>query len=334
MKLVALVVMVSGCLMTRHFGAGKTASEAQHEQAASMTPPALVADDEWTGKVEVEKIRVWADDDFRAQNVHWRQAFDEQLGYANEILAATFGVRLEAEYREWSHHAPGDTLDAVLRDLHELDDGNGVFTVIGLTSSLPLVASSFETIGMACTPGRHVVLRGYADVFERQAFDRAFHELKASEREAMYAARRKHKTATVLLHELGHNFGAPHTDEADTIMNPSYAVHASAFDPKSRDLIRTNLAERLHRASPVVATKAVAITHPSLVIMLDAAGTAHIGGQPVDDTMLDQLMKMSFDDDHETEVIVRAPRETPQAAVVNVLDRAKAAGLHRMTLAR
>ena len=279
---------------------------------------------------------MYADDDYRAQNVHWQQGFADELAYTNQVLAAGFGVRLVAEYREWPRHAPGETLTEALGELEQLDRGDDVFAVIGLTSSLGLVSATFEQLGVGSLPGKHVVMRGYADVFERQAFDREFTKLEPEEREAMYVARRRHKTAAVTLHELGHNWGAPHVDVTDTIMNPTYSDHSASFDTQSRELIRATLDERLHRQS-AHATMAVAkvqpVAHATLVIAVDDQGMAHVGGQPVDDASLGELMKMSFDDDHETQVVVQATRHTPQAAIVKVLDAAKAVGLTRVGFA-
>lgn len=335
MKSVVVLVALCGCFVSpvMHFGGGKSAKEAQHDEAKQLTPPALTVDNEWTGPIATAKVRVYADDDYRAQNVHWQQGFDDELAYTNEVLAAAFGVKLVAEYREWPRHAPGETLEEALAELQQLDRGDDVLTVIGLTSSLSLVSATFENIGMGALPGRHVVVRGYADVYERQAFDRVFTKLEPEEREAMYVARRRHKTAALLLHELGHNFGAGHVDELDTLMNATYSDHSAAFDAHSRDVIRATLDERLHRRSAQATTAAATPAHATLVIALDEQGVPHVGGQPVDDASLRELLKLTYDDDHDTQVVVKTSRKAPHEAVIKILDAAKAVGLTRMALA-
>ena len=240
-----------------HFGAGKSAKEAQHDQAAKLTPPALVTDREWKGAIATVRVRIYADEQFRSQNLHWQDTVDGEVAYANEVLGPEYGIKLVPEYREWARNAPGESLEDALRELEQLDEGRDVMTVVGMTSSLSLVSATFEQLGLAELGGHHLVVRGYADVFERKMFDRDFHDLTADEREAMYFARRKHKTAALLLHELGHTYGAPHTDMGDTIMSPMYSDQSSSFDSKSRELIRATLDERLHRASLAVAAKAV-----------------------------------------------------------------------------
>src|SRR5512135_2489607 len=113
MKKWVSVLVLSGCFVASpvvRFGSGKSAKQAQHDRAAELTPPVLVADSEWSGEIRSEKVRVWADDDFRAQNVHWERTFDEEVEYANQVLGAVVGIKLVPEYHAWQHHAPGHTL--------------------------------------------------------------------------------------------------------------------------------------------------------------------------------------------------------------------------------
>ena len=332
---IVVLVMLAGCFVSpvMHFGGGKSAKEAQHDQAAKLTPPTLTTDREWNGPIVTIKVRVYADDQFRAQNVHWQETVDGELAYANEVLGAEYGIKLVPEYREWQRNAPGESLEEALAELKQLDPGRGAMTIIGLTSSLSLVSATFEQLGYADIGGRYLVVRGYADVFERKVFDQEFTELTADEREAMYFARRKHKTAAVLLHELGHTYGAQHTDLNDTLMSPMYSDRSSSFDPKSRGVIRATLDERLGRASLAVAKTAPA-SHATVVIVVDAKGTAMIGGQPVDNDSLKQLLKMSYDDDHDTEVAVHAAKGVSQGRIVEILDAAKGVGLVKASFER
>jgi biopolymer transport protein ExbD len=334
---VAALVIVCGCFMqspVMTFGGGKSAQQAQYDRANQLNPPVLVSlDDGWAGDVAVAKVRVWADDDFRSQNLRWQQTFAEQLQYANEVLAPMLGVRLEAEYREWNHHLPaGSTLSEKLDALGKQDPGTDVMHVIGLTSALSIVSATFDQLGIASLPGRHLVVRGYADVFERQIFDRVFRELTPEQRDSLYRARRRHKTTAVLLHELGHNLGAGHEELPDTIMNAQYSDKSASFTPQARDAMLATVDARLSRKH-VVRKTAPADTHPTLIIKLDAAGERFIGGNAIDDSTLDDLLRMSFADDRDTNVVVKAARGTPKQAVIKVLDRAKAAGLQRLAVA-
>jgi hypothetical protein len=331
-----VLVGLAGCFVTpvMHFGGGKSAKQAQHDEAAKLTPPALVTGHTWSGDVATVAVRVYADEQFRAQNVHWQETFDGELAYANEVLGAEYGIKLVPQYREWARNAPNETLDDALRELEDLDAGHGVMTVIGLTSSLSLVSATFEQLGLAELGGHHLVVRGYADVFERRVFDREFQELTSDEREAMYFARRKHKTAAVLLHELGHTYGAPHADVTDSIMSPMYSDQSSSFDGTSHDTIRATLDERLHRAAPASAASAARVAHATVVIVVDAKGTAMVGGQPVDNDELKQLLKMSYDDDHDTEVAIHIAKGVPHGRVIEILEIAKTVGLTKASIER
>ena len=332
----AAIALATGCYVqspVMRFGGGKSAKEAQVDRANQLTPPVLVALDEgWSGEISVAKIRVWADDDFRAQNVKWRETFGEHLAYANEVLGPLLGVRLEAEYREWKHQLVGATLADHLKALALQDPGNDVLSVVGLTSALSLVSATFEQLGYASISGRHMMLRGYADVFERKAFDVMFRELRPEDRDFLHRARRRHKGTAILLHELGHNLGVTHEVLPDTIMNAQYSDKAAAFTPEARDLMLATLDQRLHRTR-LKPRAAPADKHPTLVVTLDAAGKPSVGGNAIDDATLDDLLRMSAADDRDTQVVVKAVRGAPHAAVVKILDHAKAAGLSRLAIA-
>jgi biopolymer transport protein ExbD len=330
------IVACAGCFVTpvMHFG-GPSSQETQKKTAVKLTPPGLVVTGEgWSGDVSVAKIRVWADEDYRAQNVRWRDTFAEQLAYANELLGPLLGVRLEAEYRDWPYRPPaGSTLAESLAALAKQDPGTDVLSVVGLTSALSLVSATFEQLGYASVPGRHLVVRGYADVFERVAFDRAFRDLSKQERDTLYVARRRHKTTAILLHELAHNLGAPHVDQPETIMNPMYSERSASFDMQSRELALSTLDARLHRKRAVAEVRPPTRAHPTVVVTLTDTGDSLVGGRVIDGDTLGELLRLSFQDDPETEVVVKASARTPHTAVIGVIDRANAVGLHRVSLA-
>ena len=71
------------------------------------------------------------------------------------------------------------------------------------------MATNVHQIGIAATPGRHLVLRGMDDEQEGLAIDRDLSLLPNDEREALYTQRRAHKEAVMFLHEWGHTLGSP-----------------------------------------------------------------------------------------------------------------------------
>jgi len=349
MRLVAVsaMVMVCGCLISpvMRFGGGKSAHQVQQEEYSRVTPASFARHHDWGGDVSTAKIRVWADDAYRAQNLHWQQTLQDQLDAANEVLAETFGVRLVADYRVWQRHTPGASLADSLAALTQADAGDDVLSVVGLTSSISLVSATFEQLGFASVGGRHMVVRGYADVEERKMFEAAFTELRAEERDLLYQSRRRHKTTALLLHELGHNLGAEHVPDVDTLMHEMYSERSAAFDPHSHAVILATLDQRLHRGrgrgapgaepAPPEATARVGATgqHPRLVVSITDAGQYIVGGQVLDGATLDGLLRLCFTDDPDTEIVANATKRAPHAVVVDLFDRAKAVGLQRLSVA-
>ena len=238
----------AGCLLSPPIpigGGGMSAGQRQARTLSKMLPAQLAAASRWKGEVRVAKLRVWADTEYRAQNVRWQHTFEDELDYANQVMTPMLGVRLEAEYQSWDHHAPSGTLSDHLAALDAHDPGDEVVWVVGLTSSLSLVSATFEQLGIAQVGGRHLVLRGYADLEERAAFERAFPDTNRQERELVHEARRRHKTTTVLLHELAHSLGALHETEPDWIMSQAYSHLAASIGDANRELMLITLDDRL-----------------------------------------------------------------------------------------
>jgi hypothetical protein len=319
-----------------HFGAGKSAQQAQHDTLEEFMPAVLSTEGTWHGAVKTAKIRVYADDEYRSQNLHWQQTFGEELEYANAVLGPQFGVRLVPEYREWNHHAPAHGLPEDLEELRALDAGDDVLSVIGLTSSLSLVSATFDLLGLASLPGRHVMLRGYADLEERKSFARAFPDLTSDERDNALEARHRHKTAAVLLHELAHNLGAPHEVIADTLMNAMYSEHAAAFSSEAHAIIQSNLDQRLGREGAPIAPVAHAAppmlkVHKTLEVHV-MADSVTVDANPKSESELSMMFSGAAALDADTEVVLHKDKAVPSSRLVEVIDRAKAAGLTKFTI--
>lgn len=340
MKWCLTVVVLAGCMTpVMTFGEGKTAKQAQHDTLVSFLPAQLSTEGGWRGPIATAKIRVYADERYRAQNLSWRQTFGESLDYANAVLGPSFGVRLVAEYREWNYHAPASTLADDLAALEELDPGKDVLTVVGLTSSLALVSATFDQLGLASIPGRHMMLRGYADLEERKAFAEAFPKLSSEERNNATEARRHHKLTTVLLHELGHNLGVVHDSMEETVMNAHYSEHAADFSAEARATIQRAFDQRLARASAAPASdatpQAVSAAAPApskkLSVLITANGV-YIAGQARKGFELDSLFQRHAERDPQTEVVIETAGNVPSQVVADVQARARASGLKKITL--
>jgi hypothetical protein len=326
MRVVAAVVVLScGCLISpvMQFGGGKSAKQAQTETMADLSANQLDVQPAWTGEVRSVKIRVWADEAYRSQHVRWQDTFGEQLAAANVVLGAKLGLELRAEYQAWERHAPGSQLAQDIEALVERDAGEDVFAVVGLTSSLSLVSATFEELGIAAVGGRHIVLRGYADLEERKAFEFSFPDLEAAERESTLEGRRRHKTTVVLLHELGHSLGAGHDSEPDTIMNASYSRLATGFTAATRTAIDEAIERRISRRE-VARPRAVA----TVVIFISEDGDIIYNGNLLRDSDLDRL----FVEQRDAEIQIKHPKKAPPTTAARILDRAKKLGLTRVSV--
>jgi hypothetical protein len=85
---VVMVVFGAGCIISPIIpigGNGKSSRERQHDTLSTLLPAQLTAQARWTGEVRVAKLRVWADDEYRAQNLRWEHGFDEELDDANQV---------------------------------------------------------------------------------------------------------------------------------------------------------------------------------------------------------------------------------------------------------
>ncbi len=214
--------------------------------ARRLMPATLTVAHPETGEPRVAKVRILADDDFRAQHVHWRDEVAAQLDAANQVLIPAVGLRLDAATVEpWTARSADRPLGDVLADLEAHDPGDGVTFVIGMVSSLSNVSIGFEQLGMARILGRHLVLRGYADQAEHADFLRGLPTLDDHAREALHDARRQHKQTTLMLHELAHALGAVHETDPSWIMTDSYTAQVSTFSDQSRKLMQLVIEARL-----------------------------------------------------------------------------------------
>jgi biopolymer transport protein ExbD len=338
MKYLAALAVAAACVTPPiHFGAGKSAREAQHDRLSELLPPSLDMAKQWTGELRTAKLRVWADDDFRAQNVNWRQTVGEELEYANAVLEPVLGVHVFAEYRDWDYRAPaGSTLDDVLTALAQRDPGDDVLSVVGLTSSLSLVTATFEQLGLAQLAGHHAVLRGYADLEERAAFERAFPDLPVDERAAALEARRRHKTTVLLLHELGHNLGIDHDPAPGTIMNALYSDQATALGDHARQVALATLDARLnHRevaAAPPPVLPPPRKLHREMTVRIAADGALALDGKDVGPGDLEGDLSVAIALDRDLALTLQVTRATPHDVVVRFIDHAKALGVKTISL--
>lgn len=237
--LIALVLAAVGC------GRHNTLVQLERKGLSAAEPVPLEATKPWKKDPRDLKVRVWVDEDFRIQNVRWAKQIEEQIDEANQFLVPALGIRLIVDgQHKWDIRTTSQPMGDILAALEEKDEGKDVAWVIGFVSSLTIASVSFEELGMARPLGKHVILRGYADVDERRAFLQAFPRLDASERERVHQMRRRHKQTVVLIHEIAHTLGALHETDDGWIMHGAYSPQMSQLSDRGRELMQIALEEK------------------------------------------------------------------------------------------
>jgi predicted Zn-dependent protease len=250
----AIAAMVALSLAALGCSTAKSRKEVERDYARDLTPTGLLAESSTMTKTlapRALKIRLWADQEHRRSTVGWQIRAYHQIEAASQVLEEQLHARLEViEARDWDHDSHLGTLNADLLALEAQDPGQDVDLVIGLVTALPVVTTSMHELGMARLSGRHLVLRAMDDLAEAQALAEALHTLGPEERERVYRLRLRHKEQALLLHELGHIFGAQHSESEASLMHPNYSQHMVAFDPVSLAQVVKGLAMPRRRPGP------------------------------------------------------------------------------------
>jgi metallopeptidase family M12-like protein len=346
---VAVVVLCSSCigLYGGTFGGGKSRQQAQHDVLAEFTPPGFDTDPVSNAQIKEVRVRVWADDEYRSQNTSWQRTCQQVFDEANTVLVAKLRLKLVPDYQAWDYRAPtGATLSDRLLDLVKQDGGDNVFAVIGFTGSLAIVEATFEELGVAHISGRHMVMRGYADIEERKAFRDAFPDLSKQEIERAHALRRQHKTAAVLLHELGHNLGVDHESAPDTMMNGGYSHNTTGFSEQALATMRGNIA--LHQgplqAIPVANAQPASVqpastpkpgqpqkSGNSIELIVTAKGQVMLGGNILVGAALRETLESAPKVDPGVQLVIQKAPGAPEDAVNDLKMRAQKAGFVYIT---
>ena len=239
--LVVIAALAAGCYTNAFSNAAKEKA-LQRKALAKAAPARLEVGTPVPGLARAAYVRVWADEDYRSQNVRWRAQIEELLDEASQFLVPAVGVKLVAkEIVPWNARSSGVTPGEALAALEALDDGDDVDWVIGCVSALSIVEGSLEQLGVARPLGRHVVVRGYADLAEQSEFERLYPDTSAEARGRVQQARRRHKQVVVLLHELWHTLGAPHETDPSWLMSGMYSLEMATVSDPSRAIAQLTL---------------------------------------------------------------------------------------------
>lgn len=236
------------------------AKASQKRVAAQRTPTELrtePADKQREAPLSVRdlRLRAFATPHYASALVDGRAELERALADANPTLAHDLGFRLQlVDYQVWPAATSDEDLAALLAALEKADGAADADWAVVLASPREMVATSADQLGMGQLLGRYFAIRAMSDAAEFDVIERGFTELSEEEKRRLYAARKRHKAATVLLHELGHTLGVPHELSSESLMSPRYNIRASAFSAPAARLARwaltlreTTKGSQLHR---------------------------------------------------------------------------------------
>ncbi len=180
------------------------------------------------------RLHVVVDRAYRREQLRWRDRVEETIQFASDELFLLFRVRLEVtSIDEWDYDSKDTSLRQVLRDVRAAYPVNAEREdrVLALTSALPSPSNNQHKLGVAYELGEHLVLRGMQDFQEQEWIKQTLTIRTKHLSDKIYKERYKHKQITVLLHELGHTFGAMHITDPEQIMSSFYDHKSNGFAP-------------------------------------------------------------------------------------------------------
>jgi biopolymer transport protein ExbD len=83
---------------------------------------------------------------------------------------------------------------------------------------------------------------------------------------------------------------------------------------------------------PAGAAQEIDLSKKSLVLVIPLNGDVNVGNHAVPDAELDNLLQAAFAQDKQTQVIIKADKGVAHGRVVNIMERAKHAGLLHLAI--
>jgi hypothetical protein len=176
----------------------------------------------------------------------WPKQLAGLLDDANAVLGPTLHARFVlVDTGIWVPRTGEEDLAALVDELAASDSGDTSEWIVGLAGSVPRAELSFHELGRARLNSKHLVMRAMNDASEFAAIEQGLSRLDERERIALYRARKRHKAATVFLHEFAHTLGVPHELDPTTIMARRYAPSVDGYSAAATEILRLSLAHRL-----------------------------------------------------------------------------------------
>lgn len=244
----ALAAAVSSCFVgyDSRWGENKRLQKQRAEQFAPTLrgEHAPGAESKAPSPARTLRVRAYVARAYATQVVDVSRTLRDLFDDATDVIEPELGVRLELEgIRTWEI-ARDDDLKKLVAELRVADAGADVDWVVGFVGALSRVSQSFHDLGMAETPGRHIVLRAPSSATSHDETERSFSELSEDERRRVQTDRRRHRAAAVFLHEIGHSLGSLHERSEANIMYPQYRLRMTSFGPNATSVMRVVLERR------------------------------------------------------------------------------------------
>jgi biopolymer transport protein ExbD len=120
-------------------------------------------------------------------------------------------------------------------------------------------------------------------------------------------------------------------------MVSALAVQAEAQQQKKevaeeREQVEADKKSGLKVNLPSGAAQEIDLNKKSLILIIPVQGNIAVNGTQVEDAQLDNMFRRAFLDDKNTQVVIQADKGVQHGRVVNVMERAKAAGLTRLAI--
>jgi predicted Zn-dependent protease len=238
----AMVSLLSACAYESPYVRRERlqAGEVNRLSAASIR----AQDARWRAMRTVQ-IDVYATRAYHRDAVDWQTQLDQRISDANAVLKS-FSVQLElGRVEDWQAKQSHDDLDIALKELESMTQQSDAAFVLGLVGPMPYAIESYAQIGRARLLNRHMVMRQMDSVEEMQSFRQHLDMIDEEEILRLYRGRKRHKEASVLLHELGHTLGAIHDSDRASFMHASYDSKGQAFSEPNQQIMAHALADRL-----------------------------------------------------------------------------------------
>jgi biopolymer transport protein ExbD len=120
-------------------------------------------------------------------------------------------------------------------------------------------------------------------------------------------------------------------------MVSALAVQVEARQEKKKVKVEQEQAEAEKKSGlkvnlPSGAAQEIDISKASLVLVIPVSGDVAVGGKQMPDTQLDAIFQATFQRDKNTQVVLKADKGVAHGRVVNLMERAKQAGLTRLAI--